>query len=133
MNSFLIITPSFQLRKMTADAKEMFEDLKSKFKAKERSLTWMCITIITVFVVCHSFYSIYYILKNLNMLNHFGSQYIHSTARIFAIINSSANILIYLVFNNKFRKTFISIFTKFSFEIDDTSTEKEKTANTSRT
>jgi len=42
------------------------------------------------------------------------NQYIHSTARIFAIINSSVNVIIYIVFNSKFRETFVSTLTRFS-------------------
>ena len=44
------------------------------------------------------------------------NQYIHSTARIFAIINSSVNVIIYVVFNRKFRETFVSILTQFSLK-----------------
>ena len=39
-------------------------------------------------------------------------QYIHSTARVFAIINSSINVFIYGVFNKKFKTTFYSLFWK---------------------
>ena len=119
----------FQLSKMTSGVTEIFGDMKSKFKAKERNLALMCITIITVFVIFHSLYSIYYILKKLHMLNHFGTQYIHSTARFFAIINSSTNIIIYLVFDEKFKKTFISMFTRLSFETEDPTSVMERTPN----
>ena len=38
--------------------------------------------------------------------------YIHSTARVFAIINSSVNVFIYGAFNKKFKDTFLSLFCK---------------------
>ena len=41
-------------------------------------------------------------------------QYIHSTARVFAIINSSANVFIYGLFNKKFKTIFCSLFWKRS-------------------
>ena len=39
-------------------------------------------------------------------------QYIHSTARVFAIINLSINVFIYCVFNKKFKTTFCYLFWK---------------------
>ena len=48
------------------------------------------------------------------MLTTFDKRYLHSTARIFAIINSSVNVIIYGVFNKKFRETFCSLFCKGS-------------------
>jgi hypothetical protein len=110
----------------------MMEGMTTKIKAKERSLTLMSITIVSVFVVCNSFYSIYYILRSQGLLNNFGDQYIHSTARVFAIINSSANIVIYIVFNSKFRETFVSLFTRFSFDVTEDPTTSGKVQATSR-
>ena len=48
-------------------------------------------------------------------------QYIHSTARVFAIINSSINVFIYGVFNKKFKTTFCSLFWKCSVKKEDVS------------
>ena len=48
------------------------------------------------------------------MLRNFDKQYLLSTARIFAIINSSVNVIIYGAFNSKFRETFFSLFCKRS-------------------
>ena len=110
----------------------MIEGMTTKIKAKERSLTLMSITIVLFFVICHSFYSIYYILRSQDLLNSFGDQYIHSTARVFAIINSSANIVIYIVFNSKFQETFVSLFTRFSFEVTEDPTTSGKVQTTTR-
>ena len=97
---------------MNAEAKTVLQDFKSKAQATERRLTYQCITIVLVFVICNSFYMIYYILRH--QLNECTDLYIHSTARIFAIINSSVNVIIYIVFNSQFRETFVSILTQFS-------------------
>ena len=110
----------------------LMEGMTTKIKAKERNLTLMSITIVSVFVVCNSFYSIYYILRSQDLLNNFGDQYIHSTARVFAIINSSANIVIYIVFNSKFRETFVSMFTRFSLEVTEDPIAIGKVQKTSR-
>ena len=110
----------FQLRKMNAEAKKVLQDFKSKAQATERRLTYQCITIVLVFAICNSFYMIYYILRSQGLLtkdqHQLENQYIHSTARIFAIINSSVNVIIYIVFNRKFRETFVSTITRFSFK-----------------
>ena len=74
----------------------------------------MSITIVVVFTVCNSFYVIYKILNSQTMLRNFDKQYLLSTARIFAIINSSVNVIIYGAFNRKFRETFCSLFCKRS-------------------
>ena len=87
---------------------------EARNKNLERRLTKMSITIVVVFTVCNSFYTIYYILKSKAMLTTFDKRYLHSTARIFAIINSSVNVIIYGVFNKKFRETFCSLFCKRS-------------------
>ena len=48
-------------------------------------------------------------------------QYIHSTARVFAIINSSINVFVYGLFNKKFKTTFCSLFWKCSAQNKDVS------------
>ena len=98
----------------------MIKFMTTQIKAKERSLTLMSITIVSVFIICNSFYSIYYILRTPDYNTR--DEYTHSTARVFAIINSSANIVIYIVFNSKFRETFVSLISRFSFEVTDDST-----------
>ena len=110
--------------------KGMIKFMTTQIKAKERSLTLMSITIVSVFVICNSFYSIYYILRTPDYNTR--DAYTHSTARVFAIINSSANIVIYIVFNSKFRETFVSLISRFSFEVTEDSTTSGKVQTTSR-
>ena len=50
-------------------------------------------------------------------------QYIHSTARVFAIINSSINVFVYGLFNKKFKTTFCSLFWKCSAQNKDATSE----------
>ena len=102
------------MRKINEEANKVLSGAASRSKDLERRLTKMSITIVMVFTVCNSFYTIYYILKSKAMLTTFDKRYLHSTARIFAIINSSVNVIIYGVFNKKFRETFCSLFCKRS-------------------
>ena len=102
------------MRKINAEANKVLSGVASRNKNQERRLTKMSITIVVVFTVCNSFYTLYYILKSKAMLTEVNKQYLHSTARIFAIINSSVNVIIYGVFNSKFRETFCSLFCKRS-------------------
>ena len=81
-----------------------------RMKQKERNLTWMSITIVIIFVICNSFYAIYYILKSTGIMLTFDKLYLHSTARFFSIVNCSVNIIIYCYFNTKFRETLVSLF-----------------------
>ena len=102
------------MRKINEEADKVLSGAEARNKNLERRLTKMSITIVVVFTVCNSFYTIYYILKSKAMLTTFDKRYLHSTARIFAIINSSVNVIIYGVFNKKFRETFCSLFCKRS-------------------
>ena len=81
-----------------------------RMKQQERNLSWMGITIVIIFVICNSFYVIYYILKSTGIMSTFDKLYLHSTARFFAIMNCSVNIIIYYYFNTQFRKTLVSLF-----------------------
>ena len=77
----------------------------------------MGVILVVIFVGCNSFYMIYYIMEGLDLKNNVllwraNDMYIHSTARIFAIINSSVNVFIYGAFNKKFKDTFLSLFCK---------------------
>ena len=81
-----------------------------RMKQQERNLTWMGITIVIIFVICNSFYVIYYILKSTGIMSTFDKLYLHSTARFFAIMNCSVNIIIYCYFNTKFREPLVSLF-----------------------
>ena len=95
----------------------MIKGMTTQIKAKERSLTLMSITIVSVFVICNFFSSIYYVLRTPDYNTR--DEYTHSTAKLFVTINSSANIVIYIVFNSKFRETFVSLISRFSFEVNE--------------
>ena len=95
-----------------------------RMKQQERNLTWMGITIVIIFVICNSFYVIYYILKSTGIMSTFDKLYLHSTARFFAIMNCSANIIIYYYFNTQFRKTLVSLFRPPQLQ----NTEKQNTS-----
>ena len=103
-----------QLRKINKEANKVLSGAAARSKDIERRLTIMSFTIVVVFTVCNSFYAIFYILKSQTMLTELDKKYLKSTARIFAIINSSVNVIIYGVFNSKFRETFYSLFCKRS-------------------
>ena len=100
---------------MTNYVKDVLDNNESKYKAKERRLTIQCVSIVVIFLFCNSFYMIYYILRSQGLLtdqHQLEDQYIHSTARIFAIVNCSVNFVIFMVFNSKFRKTILSTFSQ---------------------
>ena len=59
--------------------------------------------------------------------------YIHSTARIFAIINSSVNVFIYGAFNKKFKDTFLSLFCKCHINAKGNQDKNEKNNKTEST
>ena len=102
------------MRKINKEANKVLSGAAARSKDIERRLTIMSFTIVVVFTVCNSFYAIFYILKSQTMLTELDKKYLKSTARIFAIINSSVNVIIYGVFNSKFRETFCSLFCKQS-------------------
>ena len=99
-----------------------------RLRNQERNLTRMGITIVIVFVICNSFYVIYYILKSIpGILSTFDKLYLHSTARFFAIMNCSVNIIIYYHFNTQFRETLVSLFRPAK-----KNTEKQNTSGSAR-
>jgi len=111
--SILIIR---ELRKLTGHFKRNSTTTRaimpkvSKVKAKEKTLAMMSMTIVSLFIFCNSFYTIYYILDHNHDLSPVMKLYLQSTARVFTVINCSANAIIYLIFNKKFRKTFVALF-----------------------
>jgi hypothetical protein len=99
-----------------------------RMKQKERNLTWMSITIVIIFVICNSFYAIYYILKSTGIMSTFDKLYLHSTARFFAILNCSVNIIIYYYFNTQLRETLVSLFRPAKLQ----NSEKQNTSGLAR-
>ena len=99
------------------ESNEALKAMTSEVKYQERRLTIMGVILVVIFVGCNSFYMIYYIMEGLDLKNNVllwraNDLYIHSTARVFAIINSSVNVFIYGAFNKKFKDTFLSLFCK---------------------
>ena len=50
------------------------------------------------------------VLRDFELINTFWRLYTNSTGRIFAIVNCSINVIIYWIFNAKFKDTLVSIF-----------------------
>ena len=73
--------------------------------------------LVTVFVICNSFYSIYFILRGLKIISSKAtvSQYLYPTACVFTVLNSSVNVIIYGIFDMKFRRVFVSLFCGICF------------------
>ena len=93
------------------ESNEALKALTSEVKYQERRLTIMGVILVVIFVGCNSFYMIYYIMEGLDLKNNVllwraNDLYIHSTARVFAIINSSVNVFIYGAFNKKFKELY---------------------------
>ena len=97
------------------ESNKALKAMTSGLKYRERRLTIMGVILVVIFVCCNSFYMIYYIMEGLDLKDNVllwraNDMYIHSTARVFAIINSSVNVFIYGAFNKKFKDTFLSLF-----------------------
>ena len=90
--------------------KALLSEHTSGIKLQEKKLSQMGLTITLLFIVCNSVYSIHYIMKAEHKSNVFEKLFVHSTARIFAMVNCSSNFIIYWFFNPKFKETLVSIF-----------------------
>ena len=90
--------------------KALLSEHTSGIKLQEKKLSQMGLTITLLFIICNSVYSIHYIMKAEQKSNVFVKLFVHSTARIFAQLNCSANFIIYWMFNPKFKETLVSIF-----------------------
>ena len=90
--------------------KALLSEHTSGIKLQEKKLSQMGLTITLLFIVCNSVYSIHYIMKAEHKSNVFEKLFVHSTARIFAMVNCSTNFIIYWIFNPKFKETLVSIF-----------------------
>ena len=86
--------------------------ITNKPKLHQRKLTIMAMVLVTVFVICNSFYSIYFILRGLKIISSKAtvSQYLYPIACLFTVLNSSVNVIIYGIFDMKFRRVFLSLF-----------------------
>ena len=93
-----------------------------KPKLYEKKLTIMAMIIILTFVIFHSLYYIYFILRGLKLLafDDTASHYLYPTACVFTVINSSVNVIIYGLFNTEFRQTLLFLFCPYMLHEQDT-------------
>ena len=80
---------------------------------QERKMALMMMTIVIVFVTCNIFSSIvWYLFFNFDMTKvcQFTVAYLWSTSLLLETLNSSVNVIIYAVFNKKFRILFVEMF-----------------------
>ena len=96
----------FQLKEFTSMKKEMTGVEKG---SRERNLTWTMFCVVTLYILSNThFFSNFLIHTNyIGEKTYFILRPIYS---LLFVVNSSANLFIYLYFNNKFRDHFISIF-----------------------
>ena len=78
---------------------------------QERKMALMMMTIVIVFVTCNIFSSVVWVLF-FNFLKDCRSTiaYLWSTSLLLETLNSSVNVIIYAVFNKKFRILFVEMF-----------------------
>ena len=77
--------------------------------SRERKLTWMMFSVVTLFILSNN----HYLSNFLRIINYISENTYFILRPIYSllgVVNSSANLFIYLYFNNKFRDHFISIF-----------------------
>ena len=78
---------------------------------QERKMALMMMTIVIVFVTCNIFSSVVWILFfNFKEVCQFTIAYLWSTSLLLETLNSSVNVIIYAVFNKKFRQLFAQMF-----------------------
>ena len=78
---------------------------------QERKMALMMMTIVIVFVTCNIFSSVVWILFfNFKEVCQFTIAYLWSTSLLLETLNSSVNVIIYAVFNKRFRILFSEMF-----------------------
>ena len=78
---------------------------------QERKMALMMMTIVIVFVTCNIFSTVVWILFfKFKKLCQFTIAYLWSTSLLLETLNSSVNVIIYAVFNKKFRILFAEMF-----------------------
>ena len=86
--------------------KEMTGDDK---RSRERKLTWMMFCVVILFILSNTHF-VSHILLITNCIGEKTFYILRPIYALLSVVNSSANLFIYLYFNNKFRDHFISIF-----------------------
>ena len=78
---------------------------------QDRKMALMMMTIVIVFVTCNIFSTLVWILFfNFKEVCKFTIAYLWSTSVLLETLNSSVNVIIYAVFNKKFRILFVEMF-----------------------
>ena len=96
----------FQLKKFSLMVKEMTGVENS---SRERKLTWMMFCVVILFIFSNiSLLNV--IFLSTNCISDKTFAILRPISVFLYVVNSSANLFIYLYFNKKFRDTFISIF-----------------------
>ena len=78
-------------------------------RSRERKLTWMMFCVVILFILSNTHF-LSHILLGTNCISEKTFSILRPIYSLLYVINSSANLLIYLYFNNKFRNHFIAIF-----------------------
>ena len=77
--------------------------------SRERKLTWMMFCVVILFILSNTHF-LSHILLGTNCISEKTFFILRPIYSLLYVINSSANLFIYLYFNNKFRDHFIAIF-----------------------
>ena len=96
----------FQLKKISSTRKEM-TGVDNGSRERKLTRTMFCVVILSIL------YSTYFLIRILLATNCIGEKTFFILRPIYSllfVINSSANLFIYLYFNNKFRANFVTIF-----------------------
>ena len=78
-------------------------------RSRERKLTWMMFCVVILFILSNTHF-LSHILLGTNCISEKTFSILRPIYSLLYVINSSANLFIYLYFNNKFRDHFIAIF-----------------------
>ena len=78
-------------------------------RTRERKLTWMMFCVVILFILSNTHF-LSHILLGTNCISEKTFYILRPIYSLLYVINSSANLFIYLYFNNKFRHHFIAIF-----------------------
>ena len=78
-------------------------------RSRERKLTWMMFCVVILFILSNTHF-LSHILLGTNCISEKTFYILRPIYSLLYVINSSANLFIYLYFNNKFRHHFIAIF-----------------------
>ena len=78
-------------------------------RSRERKLTWMMFCVVILFILSNTHF-LSHILLGTNCISEKTFFILRPIYSLLYVINSSANLFIYLYFNNKFRDHFIAIF-----------------------